>query len=74
MNEFQAWMKKNYGHLRSYAPDEIANVALACGFPLEDICPSVCDHVSHLRRLILLWESPLLGQWLDLCHYEKGTD
>lgn len=72
--EFQGWLKKNATHLRSYAPDETANVALAVGFPLEVICPAVCDHVSHLKRLLTFWESPLAEKWMRLTEYEKGLE
>lgn len=71
---FRQWLKKNDNRLRGYSPDEIAELALACGFTLTEICPDVIEHLSFLRRLQYLWESPLLPQWLELRNYETGKD
>lgn len=71
---FRQWLHKNHTLLRSYSPDEIARLAMACGFPIEVICPNVCDLVSHLKRLLTFWESPFISQWLALCNYERGVE
>lgn len=71
---FRAWIKKHQTYLRAYAPDEIARLALATGFPLEEICPGVCDYVSHLKRLLTFWESPLADKWMKLTSYERGAE
>ena len=74
MNEFEKWLHHNHRHLMTYAPDEIARVALMAGFGLEEICGGVCDRVTHIKRLMDFWESPLMGKWLHVASYERGTN
>lgn len=74
MHEFHQWLKDNDTHLRSYTPDEIARLAIACGFPLYAICPNVIEKVIHIGRLTKFWESPLADKWLNLVEYETGFD
>ncbi len=70
--EFQAWMKRNNNLLRSYAPDQIALLARMNGFSLSVVCSDVSDRVTHIKRLLTFWESPLSEQWMDLTAYERG--
>lgn len=75
MTDFQAWLRKNNNHLRAYTPDEIARLGLACGFPLEVICPGVCDHITHLGRLMKFWECEILAEkWMRLTSLERGIE
>lgn len=69
--EFKAWLKLNQNRLRRYAPDEIAYLARLNGFDLSVICSDVSDQVTHIKRLMDFWESPLNGQWLDLVSYSS---
>ncbi len=72
---FQEWLKKNNTHLRSYAPDEVARLALSVGFPLEVVCPGICDQVTHLGRLMKFWESEVLAEkWMRLTSYDRGIE
>jgi hypothetical protein len=71
---FHVWLRRNNNHLRPYAPDEIAQLAIACGFNLLTICPGVTDHLQHLKRLMQFWESPLAEKWMRVCQYENGRD
>jgi len=71
---FGRWLKRHNNQLRQYAPDEIARLAMACGFELKTTCPLITDQVAYLQRLIKFWESPLSGKWLRLTLYERGND
>jgi hypothetical protein len=73
-SELKKWLKKNGQHLRGYAPDEIAYLAITCGFTGPDLYAGLNDHLGHLKRLFTLWESPFLEQWLSLCSYNRGDD
>ncbi len=72
--EFHRWLKRHDSQLRNYAPDEIANLAIACGFELPTICSGVNDRMSLICRLMAFWESPFAGQWIKLATYENGLD
>jgi hypothetical protein len=72
--EFRTWLKSNDTHLRSYAPNEIAQLAITCGFKLDVICPGVMDQVAMIQRLMRFWESDLSGKWLALTEYESGLE
>lgn len=74
MTDFQKWLHKNHSVLRGYGSDQIAYFALMNGFPREEIYGNVCDHVTHIKRLLTFWENPLIGNWLSLCNYERGID
>lgn len=72
--ELKAWLKRNKNILRSYAPDEIAYLARLNGFSLDIACSGITDLVTHLKRLMTFWESPLNDQWLDLTAYQRRGD
>lgn len=70
--QFISWLRHNNQHLRTYAPNEIAHLAMHCGFSLDVICGPTADHFTHLRRIIRFWESPFAGKWVALAMYEHG--
>lgn len=72
-SEFETWLKTNK-HLRFYAPDEIASVALRCGWELKEVCAGINDHVARIKRMMVFWESPLSEKWMRAQTYEHGTD
>ncbi len=72
--EFHRWLKRHDNQLRSYAPDEIASLAIACGFDLLTICAGVNDRLALIRRLMAFWESPFASQWIKLTSYDNGLD
>lgn len=72
--QFSQWLKSHDAHLRYYAPDEIARLALTCGFDLSIICPNVCERINRIDRLMKFWESPLAEKWLRLVDYESGIE
>ncbi len=72
--EFAQWMHKHSNKFRLYAPDEIARLALSCGFPIEVACTHISDYVTHVDRLLKFWESPLAGKWMTLREHETGKD
>lgn len=72
--EFKAWLKRHDNKFRSYTPDQIAAVALACGFQLHIVCPSICDRTMTLKRMFEFWESPLAGKWMKVCQYNNGME
>lgn len=71
--EYRHWLKANDSHLREYTPDGIAQLAVACGFPLEIVCPVTTDHVVRLVKRLKFFDSTLQEQWIDLRRYEKGV-
>lgn len=72
--EFSLWVRKNNNLLRSKSSDEIAFFALANGFSRELVFGGVCDHLTHLKRLLTFWESPLADKWMKVCAYQNGRD
>ncbi len=72
--EFHVWLKRHDNHLRAYAPDEIARLALLCGFEISTVCSGVNDQLAFIRRLMRFWESPFSGKWMRIVKYESGLD
>jgi len=72
--DFRDWLRSNRTHLNSYAPDEIAMLALSCGFSHVLIYGEICDNITRLKRLMLFWESPLSEHWMDVTSYQRGTN
>lgn len=70
--EFITWLKRNSSHLREYTPDEIAHLALHCGFRLDVVCGATADHFTYLKRIIRFWDSPFAGKWVNLMMYDNG--
>lgn len=74
-HEFKLWLKKHSNRLMSYTAGEIAQVALACGFSLEIVCPQVCDRIVKNKRMINFAESPLAENWANVKAYQNsGVD
>lgn len=71
---FAEWFKKNEEHLRNYAPDEIARVALVCGFVMPEIAPKVADWIAVSKRKLALWESPFHEKWMRAHLAQMGKD
>lgn len=74
LQELKNWIRKNNNLLRSYSSDEIAFFALANGFSRDVVFGGICDHLTHIKRLLTFWESPLADKWMKLCHYNSGID
>jgi hypothetical protein len=72
--EFRNWLRKNSDTLRRYAPDEIAVMAITCGFDRETVCGPICDRVTFIRRLMKFWESDLAELWMRARECETGRD
>jgi hypothetical protein len=72
--ELHTWLRRNDTTLRKYAPDELAHMAILCGFSLSASCAGVIDRVTLIRRLISFWESPLAEKWMRLVSYDNGRD
>lgn len=41
MTEFQIWLNKNQDKFTTYTADEIAQVAIACGFTYQEVAQYV---------------------------------
>lgn len=70
--EFDDWLYRNQEHLRTYQAWEVARLALACGFQMQDIAPDVSTWVTVSHRKLMLWSNPLMEQWVELWRYERG--
>lgn len=73
-DELHLWMKSHHEHLRSYSSNEMALLAMSCGFSIESVAPKVCDYVIQMKRLLTLWESPFFMNWLNVTSYERGKE
>lgn len=68
------WLRAHHSHLSTYAPDEIARLAIAVGFPIEEVISATSDHFVHLSRIVKFWESPFVKNWVRVVMYEQGQD
>lgn len=71
---FHRWLKRNDNRLRNYAPDEVAHLALACGFDIPTICPGINSRMETIRRLMSFWESDLSEKWMRVTAIQHGND
>lgn len=71
--EFKAWVNVN-PHLKHYTACEVAQLALHCGFKMNDIAPDLTDWINVSMAKLRLWESPLFEQWVSLWACQNGHD
>ena len=72
---FKQWMANNWMHLQGYAPNEIAQLGLACGFTMKEIAGDVCDWLSKSQRLLRLLEDKVMYQkWNRAMLTQLGHD
>jgi hypothetical protein len=74
IREFHIWIRKNNNYLRSCTPDQVAYFALLNGFSRCVVFGGVSDRVTHIKRLLTFWESPLSENWMRVTAYERGID
>lgn len=74
--EFNNWLKKNSNRFRSceYGTDQVAMLAILCGFPRTIVFSGINDELTRVKRLVDFWGSPFLDKWIRLASYERGTE
>jgi hypothetical protein len=72
--DFKAWLQNNQRILQGYRPDEVARLAMACGFHVDQICGPVADGVMKIKRLLEFWENPFSEKWMRATEIQNGHD